>query len=615
LSTLLSRIDEEVVAMLGKQHSGLDSGEHTYLDHVGRDSFYGFLALHRGELFQDEDFTDLYCSDNGRPSVPPSLLAMALLLQVHDGVSDEEAKARADFDLRWKVALGIGLEERPFAKSTLQLFRAHLIVHERVRRVFQKSLDFARRTGYFRSRKLKVVLDTSYILGWGSVKDTYNLLGDGIKKLVGALAATVDHEPEVFSDERGLHRYFGSSLKGEASIDWDDAQARGVFLGGIVADADELLEVARVALEQIPPDDPKHQRLHEAAGLLAQLLMQDIEREVEGAHLKQGVSPDRVVSVHDPEMRHGRKSAKKRFDGHKAQVAVDPESQLITAVDVLAGNVQDHERALELIEQVEANADAMVEESVGDCAYGDSHTRQAFANAGRKLVAKVASRRGQAQFPKEDFQIDLETMSCVCPAGQQTQKVVSISSGERYGAPGVPLRAFRFDADVCDACPLRSSCMRARLGKGRVVMIHPREALLQEARAFQQSEAFAPYRKLRQVAEHRLARLMQLGVRQARYVGRTKTLCQLLLAATVANLTLVASRVGLMRARNHIRAHPSHKLGGFLTTILSAIWLPFAVGMRPTLLLRGRFSATLLEDVGPVSGGRRASEAAWRTCA
>ena len=97
---------------------------------------------------------------------------MALLLQVHDGVSDEEAKARADFDLRWKVALGIGLEERPFAKSTLQLFRARLIIHERVRTVFQKSLNFAPRTGYFRSRKLKVVLDTSYILGRGAVSRT-----------------------------------------------------------------------------------------------------------------------------------------------------------------------------------------------------------------------------------------------------------------------------------------------------------------------------------------------------------------------------------------------------------------------------------------------------------
>lgn len=123
----------------------------------------------------------------------------------------------------------------------------------------------------------------------------------------------------------------------------------------------------------------------------------------------------------------------------------------------------------------------------------------------------MASRRGQAQFPKEEFRIDLKTMSCTCPAGQQTRKVVSISSGDRYGAPDTPLRAFRFDAAICDACPLRSSCMRARLGKGRLVMIHPREALLQEARAFQQSEAFAPYRKLRQAAEHRLSRLMQLG--------------------------------------------------------------------------------------------------------
>jgi hypothetical protein len=109
--------------MLGKR-SVLNGGEHPYLDHVGRDSFYGFLASHRAELFHDEDFTDLYCSDNGRPSVHPSLLATALLLQAYEGASDEEAKARADFDLRWKVALGVGLEERPFAKSTLQLFRA-----------------------------------------------------------------------------------------------------------------------------------------------------------------------------------------------------------------------------------------------------------------------------------------------------------------------------------------------------------------------------------------------------------------------------------------------------------------------------------------------------------
>ena len=536
--------------MLGRlPESG--GGDHAYLDHGGRDSFYGFLALHRAQLFRDEDFADLSCAGNGRPSVPPCLLATALLLQTYDRVSDEEAKARADFDLRWKVALGIELDDRPIASSTLQLFRAQLILHDPVRAVFQRSLVFARETGYFRTGRIKAVLDTRYILGRGAVKDTYNLLADGISKLVRALAPLDAHEPEDWARGHNVSRYFGTSLKGEAVIDWDDPEAREVFLQSVVADADRLLDAAGAALERVAPDHPERQRLHEASALLGQLLLQDIDRQVDGARLKQGVSPDRMVSVHDPEMRHGRKSATKRFDGHKAAVAVDPESQLIAAVDVLPGNAQDHEGAMRLVEQAEANADIVIEETVGDCAYGDSGTRQAFADAERKLVAKVVNRRGQAQFPKEDFRIDLEAMTCVCPAGQETQKVVSISSGERWGAPGVPLRAFRFAAALCDACPLRPSCVRARPGKGRLVMLHPRETLLQEARAFQQSEAFAPYRKLRQVAEHRLARLMQLGVHQARYFGRTKTLLQLLIAATVANLTLVATKAGLMRDRNN----------------------------------------------------------------
>ena len=508
---------------------------------------------------------------------------MALLLQAYEGVSDEEAKARAEFDLRWKVALGIRLEERPFAKSTLQLFRARLILHERVRTVFGRSLAFARRTGYFRSRKLKVVLDTTYVLGRGAVKDTYNLLSDGITSLARALAAGAHSNPEEWTREHDLGRYFGSSLKGEAGIDWDDPEARRVFLEGVVADADRLLMVAREAMEKLPAEEPLRQRLHEAASLLARLLMQDIERREDGARLKQGVSSDRIVSVHDPEMRHGRKSAKRRFDGHKAAIAVDPESQLITAADVLAGNAPDHEQALQLVEQAEANAEVMVEETVGDCAYGNSETRQLFAEAGRRLVAKVASRRGQAQFPKEDFRIDLETMSCACPAGQETRKVVSISSGDRYGAPGLPLLAFRFDAAICDECPLRPKCVRARPGKGRLVMLHPHEAVLQEARAFQNSSSFAPYRKLRQAAEHRLARLMQLGVRQARYVGRAKTLYQLLMAATVANLTLVGMRTGLMRDRNHPKTIVSIHISALLATLIAICRIFATLSLDPRL--------------------------------
>lgn len=88
--------------MLGKRsrQRGLFEANHPYLEFVGWDSFYGFLASQGDQLFRDEDFAEFYSSNNGRPSVPPSLLANALLLQTHDQVSDEEAKARADYDLR-----------------------------------------------------------------------------------------------------------------------------------------------------------------------------------------------------------------------------------------------------------------------------------------------------------------------------------------------------------------------------------------------------------------------------------------------------------------------------------------------------------------------------------
>ena len=159
-----------------------------YLDHVGKDTFYGLLASLRGRLFRDADFAEFYCTDNGRDSVPPSLLGTALLLQTHGKVSDAGAKARADFDIRWKVALGIEVEDRLFARSTFQVFRAQLILHDKVREVFESSLRLARESGYLKRRSMKVALDTTNILGQGAVRDTCDLLADGMVKLMRSLS-------------------------------------------------------------------------------------------------------------------------------------------------------------------------------------------------------------------------------------------------------------------------------------------------------------------------------------------------------------------------------------------------------------------------------------------
>lgn len=232
---------------------GLFESDHLWLDHVGRNSFYGFLANQRGELFKDEEFAELYSRDWGRPSVPPSLLATALLLQIHDRVSDEEARQRAAFDLRWKVALGLEVEERPFAKSTLQLFRAQLILHEKVRLPFERSLELARRRGFLKpERKLRLALDTTAVLGQGAIKDTFNLLADGNAKLIRELAQQEGQKPQRWAEKRGWSRYFGTSIKGEAELDWSDPEQRNQFLKGLVEDAERLLELARQARARVP---------------------------------------------------------------------------------------------------------------------------------------------------------------------------------------------------------------------------------------------------------------------------------------------------------------------------------------------------------------------------
>jgi len=247
-------------------------------------------------------------------------------------------------------------------------------------------------------------------------------------------------------------------------------------------------------------------------------------------------------------MRHGHKSSRKLFNGHKAAVAVDTDSQLITAVDILPGNAPDNTGALELVEQSEDNTGVEVEETIGDCAYGDGATRQAFTEAERTLITKVPGRPNKAHFAKEDFKIDLEAGTCTCPAGQVTGMTPWKKSHTDGHGGQQPSRRFEFNAAVCRACVLRPKYVASKKGRGRTVSLHPQEALLQQARALQHSEAFVEYKQHRQVSEHRLrlARLMQLGMRQARYFGRAKTLFQLLMAATVANLTLVATKLGMM---------------------------------------------------------------------
>ena len=370
------------------------------------------------------------------------------------------------------------------------------------------------------------------------------------------------------AEEVDCARYVqGPSLKGRADVDWSDPKARQQFLAEMVTDAEQLLDLVRGTRSELTKDSPEDQELVAAAGTLARILAQDIQCDDRGPGLKRGVAPDRLISVHDPEMRHGRKSSSQRYNGHKAQVAVDTDSQLITAVDVLPGNAPDAQRALEVVEASEAATECRVEEVLGDCAYGSGETRAEFAATGRTIVAKVPEPYNVELFAKTAFQIDLEARSCTCPNDQTTADLRLTKDGGG---------TFVFATETCAACPLRTQCARGR--GGRTVHLHPHEALLQQARQVQRNPAFAEARRRRQVVEHRIARLVQLGIRQARYFGRTKTLFQVRLAAAVANLTLLATTSAMLNiAGLHTAELPILAIATLLSLILVASLVAAAV--------------------------------------
>jgi hypothetical protein len=373
------------------------------------------------------------------------------------------------------------------------------------------------------------------------VEDTYNLLAESLRQVLRVLASVEKQSVETFAEEHDFRRYMAASFKGTVAINWDNESERQTVLTSLVADCDRVLALVRSALTAHADDAAAVKEMEEATDLLCKILAQDVRRTASGeAELIQGVAPDRIVSVHDPEMRHGRKSASQRFDGYKGAIAVDTKSQLITAVDVLPGNAHDAQNKETLHTETEQTTTATVTTVLGDTAYGSIEQRVAASETERTLIAPMPRAPQTGRFSKEAFTIDLNADSVTCPAGQTTTTwtthKVRTKSGKVFRN-----KAFRFAAQQCGECPLREQCIKPG-ATCRSVSVHEHEALLQEARRIQQTEEFRSLYRTRATVEHRLARLVQLGLRQARYCGNVKVLFQLAMTAAVANLTLLAAR-------------------------------------------------------------------------
>jgi len=359
--------------MLGRRNPQRNLFEaQTWPHPIPSDSFYARMASVNEVLFRDEDLAEMYCPDNGRPSLPPALLSGILLLQFYDDVSDEEAVERTRFDLRWKVALNLSLDYNGFDRSSLSNFRKRLVKHKQERYAFDRLIATARRTGVLPD-KLTLLTDTTWTKGAGAVQDTYTLIRKSIRKLLRQMGYALPQKRRGLAPQiqRLVQSYLDHDRK--ADIDWGDAQARATQLKALVADAEAVLELAVAQA-----DDPD---VRSTSWLLTKVLGDDVVSDENGdPQIGEGTAEDRIVSVTDPEMRHGRKSKASRFNGFKVAVTTEQTSELIVDIADLPAPGSDGQQLIPTLERVEEHTGAPVECVIGDGAYGSGDNRAECAN-------------------------------------------------------------------------------------------------------------------------------------------------------------------------------------------------------------------------------------------
>jgi IS5 family transposase len=449
---------------------------------VPEGSVHAFLAEHRHRVFPDAMFDDLFASRRGRPSVPADVIATVMVLQSLEGLSDREAVRQLETNIAWKAACGLALTDEAFHSTVLVLWRNKLRASDRPQRIFDAIREIVSESGVI-AGKHRRALDSTVLDDAVARQDTITMLVAQIRKvrrLIPGLGDVVVRE----------HNLEG----GRPPCDWDDPGDRERLVSELVDDANELVWAA----EDLTLDDVQA----DAIALLALVAGQDVEPGDRPGQWKiaQRAAQDRVISTVDPEARHAHKTQRAYRDGYKAHVAAEPDTGLITACSIGAGNAGDAAAAPGLIADEPAGTEVL-----GDSAYGAGEFRAHLAERGMDATIKPQPLRPAVDggYTLDDFDVDPVAGTVTCPAGIMVK--VSKARTARFGA-------------ACAACPFRARCTNAR--DGRVIVFHEHHDLLVAARVRACTDTFdESYRQHRPMIERTIAWLTKKGHRRLRYRG------------------------------------------------------------------------------------------------
>jgi len=550
VSVILDREQPMSLGQAERQGNLLDDVMRFCGEALPESSIYSFLHRERDRLFPDEMFADLF-DERGRRSVPPSVVAVVMVLQRLEGLSDREAVERYCYDARWRYAAGVGGYDTggwtSFAHTVLVDMRERLRGSKRPDRIFEVALEAATEAGLIGRKR---ALDSTPLYDAVATMDTVTLIRSAIRGLLKAADDALEAELRsvLLSDDD-----YATSAKPQ--IDWDDEGAREALIDERAKDAFACLAL----LDGRELDSV----VAEAMALLATVVGQDLEEGDDGVmRIVRQVAKDRVISTVDPETRHGHKTRARGFDGYKGHAAVDPDSEIITATTVTPGNAGDSSVAEDLIadllgEDGDATTDAPDDEGgvddtpgaapgegtaarttvYGDNAYGTGPFHERLEDAGIDSRCKTQSPTTAGEmFTKDLFTINLTDDYVTCP----NAVTVAIKRFRRGGG-------LAYFSDACATCPLRPQCTNA--DGGRTISINSHEEALARARKRQSDQSWRDdYRATRPKVERKLAHLMRRthGGRRARMRGTQKVDADFRLLAASTNL----ARLGVLGVRS-----------------------------------------------------------------
>jgi hypothetical protein len=500
------------------------------------------LGHHREELFPPWLLRQWRGESHlGRPAWPaPVLMTLIVLRWCEGGMSRLGNAKRAKSDVRWRAAMGLEIGGNTPSEKTLRDFEAYLCARHpdcdmpRYLVFFEHCVRLCQDSGVASQGPIWA-MDSTPMWCYGAVKDTVRLLGDGVASLARDWSKLTGTSLQELAQCWQLPHLLGKSTKGACHIDWRDKEARARLLDGLAQGVLAAVAAVRGGIERVASS--KRKRLLRRCRHLVRVIAQDLETDDNGrlvvAHK---VAKDRLISMTDPQARHGHKSRKRSFDGFKVHVLGDVMSGLILSLTVTPGNLHDGAVAHRLIRRAKRQVHEL-DRVLGDCAYGGAQLRHdVHAQLGVQIVAPALRPTAAGdELGRDAVHIDFEAQRATCAAGVTVGEPLQVYSQEHERQTHV----YRWPAQVCQQCPLRQPCNGDKM-QGHRIRLHPYEQQLRQARTdWQQPQVRTEYRT-RSQCERIVHLMVQHGGRQARACGLSAAHLQVHCIAAACNLALLA---------------------------------------------------------------------------